>query len=81
MSAPTCIVVDRAIQHGRRLSKAASYRWPTARSALLGILTDLEARFPADPSLDRLRQFIAEGDGFAHSPPAGAAESGSDRGA
>ena len=61
MSAQTSDIVDRAIDHARRLV-AKGYNWPTARIALRRILADLEARTPDDPSLDRLRRFIAEGD-------------------
>jgi hypothetical protein len=80
MRAPTRLVVDRAIRHARRLSQTAGHRWPTARSALVRILNDLEARDPADPSLDRLRAFIAEGD-LAHGSPEPPDESGGGRGA
>jgi hypothetical protein len=55
-------IVDRAILHAQRLSRLATYGWPTARSALVRILADLEARAPGDPAVERLRQFIAEGD-------------------
>jgi len=43
------------------------------------ILNDLEARDPDDPSIDRLRRFIAEGD-LAHKPPEAPDESGGGRG-
>jgi len=80
MSAPTWLLVDRAIRYARLRSKTADYQWPTARSALVRILTDLESRDPADPSLDRLRRFIAEGDRAARPPGEGANGFGSDRG-
>jgi hypothetical protein len=59
-------IVRRSIRHARRMSHDGRYDWPTARAALLTILTDLEARSPNHPSLRRLRAFIAEGD-LAHS--------------
>ncbi len=55
-------IVDHAILHAQRLSRIAAYGWRTARSALVRILADLEARAPGDPGVERLRQFIAEGD-------------------
>ena len=61
MSAQTSDIVDRAVSHGRKLL-AKGYNWPTARIALRRILADLETRTPDDPSLDRLRRFIAEGE-------------------
>ena len=61
MSAQTSEVVDRAISHARRLV-ASGYGWATARIALRRILADLETRTPNDPSLNRLRRFIDEGD-------------------
>ena len=61
MSAQTSDIVDRAIGHAQQLV-AKGYSWPTARIALRRILADLETRTPDDPSLDRLRRFIAEGD-------------------
>ena len=61
MSAQTSDIVDRAISHARRLL-AHGYGWATARIALRRILADLETRTPNDPSLDRLRRFIGEGD-------------------
>ena len=68
MSAPTSVVVDRAIMHARRLWKTRGYRWSTARAALAKVLTKLEARGPRDPSLDHLRRFIADGDRLSHPP-------------
>ena len=62
MSALTADIVDRSIRHAQKLSTAKGYRWSTARAALMRILADLEARDPNDPSLDRLRRYIAEGD-------------------
>jgi hypothetical protein len=61
MSAQTSDVVERAISHAQRLV-ANGYGWATARIALRRILADLETRTPNDPSLGRLRRFIAEGD-------------------
>jgi len=55
-------IVDSAIRHAGRQSRNPNYRWPIARAALTRILEDLERRAPGDPSLDRLRAFIAEGD-------------------
>ncbi len=68
MSAQTSDIVDRAISHGRRLL-AKGYRWQTARIGLRRILADLETRTPDDPSLDRLRRFIAEGDRASKKKP------------
>ncbi len=62
MGTRTSDVVDGAIRHVRALSATKGYDWPTARAALVKILADLEARDPNDPSLERLRQFIAERD-------------------
>jgi hypothetical protein len=42
--------------------KQGAYDWPTARKALRKILADLEAQSPKDPSLPRLRAFIASRD-------------------
>jgi hypothetical protein len=42
--------------------KEGSYNWPVARLALRQILADLEARAADDPSLVRLRTFIASKD-------------------
>jgi hypothetical protein len=69
MSVLTSDIVDRAIRHARRLRATDRYDWPTARAALASVLADLEARVPGDPSLDRLRQFIAEGDRASSAPP------------
>jgi hypothetical protein len=55
-------IVRRTIRHARRLSKEGVYDWPTTRVALSKILSDLEARSPGDPSLERLRQVIERGD-------------------
>ncbi len=68
MSAQTSDIVDRAIDHARQLV-AKGYSWPTARIALRRILADLETRTPDDPSLDRLRRFIAEGDSTSEKNP------------
>jgi hypothetical protein len=40
----------------------SGYDWATARAALAVVLADLETRDSCDPSLDRLRAFIAHGD-------------------
>lgn len=55
-------IVDRVLLHARRLSRTRNYDWPTARAALARILEDLENRGLDGASLDRLRQFIADGD-------------------
>ncbi len=55
----TSEIVDSAIRHARRLSTTKGYDWPTARAALEKILADLETRAPGEPSLVRLRRFIA----------------------
>ncbi len=55
-------IVRLSIRHARRLLREDVYSWPTAREALLRILSDLEARSSNDPSLARLRAFIAETD-------------------
>ena len=71
MSALLSDIIDRAIEHARALSKTAAYDWSTARAALTAILADLERRFPGDPSLDRLRLYIAERDQALAADPAG----------
>ena len=73
----TSDTVDSAIRHTEALSATKGYDWATARAALLKILADLEAREPNDPSLERLRQFIAERDkdATASRAPPGAAPS------
>ncbi len=60
MSALALEIVDRVIRHTRGLSTTDRYDWPTAREALTRILDDLETRAEGDPSVDRLRRFIAE---------------------
>jgi hypothetical protein len=55
-------VVRRSIRHTRLMLKEGSYNWPVARLALRKILADLEAQAPAEPSLRRLRSFIASTD-------------------
>ena len=62
MSAPISEIVDRVIRHARRMSTTIGYDWGTAREALARVLADLETREPDDPSLARLRAFIAGGD-------------------
>ena len=62
MTASIAEIVRRTIRHARRISKEGVYDWPTARIALVKILTDLEGRSPDDPSLERLRQVIERGD-------------------
>jgi hypothetical protein len=55
-------IVRRSIRHARLMLRQGSYNWPVARRALRKILGDLEARAPDDPSLPRLRRFIASND-------------------
>jgi hypothetical protein len=55
-------IVRRSIRHARLMLREGSYNWPVARRALRKILADLEARSPNDPSLPRLRAFIASQD-------------------
>ncbi len=62
MSALIPDIVDRVIGHAQRMLNDGAYDWPTSRTALARILADLEARSPAEPSLERLREFIALGD-------------------
>jgi len=62
MTASIAEIVRRTIRHARRISKEGVYDWPTARIALVRILTDLEGRSSDDPSLERLRQVIERGD-------------------
>jgi hypothetical protein len=57
-------IVRQSIRHARRMLREGVYDWPTARRALERILADLEARSPNDPSLARLRAFIASRDRF-----------------
>jgi hypothetical protein len=55
-------VVRRSVRHARLMLKQGSYNWPVARLALRKILADLEAKAPNEPSLRRLRSFIASND-------------------
>jgi hypothetical protein len=55
-------IVRRSIRHARLMLKEGAYNWPVARLALRKILTDLEESAPEDPSLPRLRTFIASRD-------------------
>jgi hypothetical protein len=55
-------IVRRSIRHARLMLKEGAYNWPVARIALRKILADLEERAPTDPSLARLRAFIASQD-------------------
>jgi hypothetical protein len=55
-------VVRRSIRYTRLMLKQGSYNWPVARLALRRILADLETSAPDDPSLPRLRAFIASND-------------------
>jgi hypothetical protein len=55
-------IVRRSIRHGQLMLRQGSYNWPVARRALRKILSDLEARAPEDPSVTRLRAFIASKD-------------------
>jgi hypothetical protein len=52
-------IVRRSIRHAQLMLKQGSYNWPVARLALRKILSDLETKAPDDPSLARLRGFIA----------------------
>jgi hypothetical protein len=62
MSVSIADIVRQAIRHARQMSNGGLHDWPTAREALTKILADLEAQSPDDPSLARLRAFIALGD-------------------
>ncbi len=62
MNVSTNEIVSHVISHERRLAKEGGYNWPAAKGALTRVLAELEARSPEDPSLDRLRAFIALGD-------------------
>ena len=55
-------MVDQIIAHAQKMLDEKAYDWPTSRAALTRILADLEARTLGHPSLERLRQYIAEGD-------------------
>jgi hypothetical protein len=55
-------VVRRSIRHTRLMLRQGSHNWPVARLALRKILADLETSVPDDPSLPRLRAFIASTD-------------------
>jgi hypothetical protein len=55
-------VVRRSIRHARLMLKQGSYNWPVARLALRKILADLETSAADDPSLPKLRAFIASND-------------------
>jgi hypothetical protein len=55
-------IVRRSIRHARLMLKEGAHNWPVARLALRRILADLEERAPDDPSLPRLRTFIASKD-------------------
>jgi hypothetical protein len=55
-------IVRRSIRHAQLMLGQGSYNWPVARLALRKILSDLEARAPDDPSVNRLRAFIASKD-------------------
>jgi hypothetical protein len=55
-------IVRRSIRHARLMLEQGSYNWPVARLALRHILADLEARAADDPSVARLRAFIASKD-------------------
>ena len=52
-------IVDRVILHAQRMLDDGAYDWPASRVALEKILADLEARSMGDPSVERLRRFIA----------------------
>ena len=62
MTSSIADIVDRTIGHAQRMADEGVHDWPTARFALTRILVDLEARSPGEPSLERLREFIAAGD-------------------
>jgi hypothetical protein len=55
----TAEIVRQTIRHARRMSGAGGHAWPVAREALIKILADLEDRSPHEPSLARLRAYIA----------------------
>jgi hypothetical protein len=55
-------IVRRSIRHARLMLKQGLHNWPVVRLALRQILADLEARAADDPSLPRLRAFIAAKD-------------------
>jgi len=56
------LIVLRSIRHARRMLTQGAYDWPVVRRALRKILADLESRSPNDPTLPRLRAFIASND-------------------
>lgn len=53
-------IVRRTIRHADRMAAAGGHDWPNARSALTKILLDLEKRAPGDPSLNCLRDYLAQ---------------------
>jgi hypothetical protein len=63
MSALIAEIVRRSIRHAQRISRERPSEWPTVRRGLMTILADLEKRAPNDPSLSRLRAYIALRDG------------------
>ncbi len=58
----TAEIVDGVILHAQRMLDQGAYDWPTSRAGLEKILADLETRSVGDPSVERLRRFIALGD-------------------
>ena len=62
MKVPIAEIVRRSIRHAEQMASDEDYPWPTMREGLGKILADLEARAPADPSLEELRAYIASGD-------------------
>ena len=62
MSVLIAEIVRHSILHAQRLASERVHDWPTARAALTKILADLEQRSPNEPSLSRLRIYIATRD-------------------
>lgn len=62
MNVPIAEIIRRSIRHAEKMASDQDYPWPTMREGLGKILADLEARAPADPSLNELRAYIASGD-------------------
>jgi len=60
MNISTEEIVRRVILHAGEMARDDAYSWPTAKQALVRILSELESRSADDPSLAQLRDFIAE---------------------
>lgn len=58
----TAEIADGVILHAQRMLDNGAYDWPTSRAGLEKILADLETQSAGDPSVERLRRFIAFGD-------------------